>query len=62
MRTGRNQYDSELQMFTLAPQEPDRARLRFMRWMVEQGRLEHAPAGNSSGEYAGLAFEQRRTV
>jgi hypothetical protein len=59
MRNASNQYDSELQMFTRTPQEPDQARLRFMRWLVEQGRLEHAPAGHSTGEYAELAFQQR---
>jgi hypothetical protein len=62
MRTSKNQYDSELQMFTRTPQDPDRACLRFMRWLIERGRLEHAPAGDSSGEYAKAAFEQKRAA
>src|SRR5436853_86465 len=45
-------YDGELQMFCNATQEPNIESLRFMRWLVEQGRLEHEIAGPSTGEYA----------
>lgn len=45
-------YDGELQMFCDVAHEPNRETLRFMRWLVEQGRLEHAAFGPSSGEYA----------
>jgi hypothetical protein len=45
-------YDGELQMFTAPPQEPDLARLRFWRWLGEQGRLEHEMAGAPAGVYA----------
>ena len=45
-------YDPELQMFTDAPHVPNLACLRFWRWFVEQGRLEHPPAGPPSGLYA----------
>ena len=31
--------------------EPSLEALRFLRWMAEQGRLEHEIAGPSSGEY-----------
>jgi hypothetical protein len=50
---GSNGYDGELQMFCDAAHEPNQATLHFMRWMVEQGRLEHEPSGPPSGEYAG---------
>jgi len=42
-------YDSALQMFVQAPQPIDMGRLSFMRWLAEQGRLEHRIAGPSSG-------------
>ena len=45
-------YDPELRMFTEPPQEPNLARLRFWRWLGEQGRLEHPPAGAPAGLYA----------
>jgi len=46
------QYDGDLQMFRVAAHEPSREALSFLRWMVEQGRLEHQVFGPSSGEYA----------
>lgn len=46
-------YDTELQMFCDTSHEPNREALRFMRWMAEQGRLEHDVFGPASGEYAG---------
>jgi hypothetical protein len=48
----RSRYDPELQMFVDQPREPDLARLRFMRWLGEHGRLEHETAGRADGEYA----------
>ena len=45
-------YDGELQMFCDNAREPDRAALRFLRWMAEQGRLEHEASGPATGEYA----------
>ena len=45
-------YDGNLQMFCEPVHEPDMATLRFMRWLVEQGRLEHEIAGEAAGEYA----------
>jgi hypothetical protein len=45
------QYDGDLQMFRVAAHEPSREALHFLRWMAEQGRLEHEISGPSSGEY-----------
>lgn len=45
-------YDGELQMFCSAPLEPDMSRLKFLRWMVEQRRLDHRVAGPSTGVLA----------
>ncbi len=45
-------YDGDLQMFCAEPREIKIAHLRFVRWLVEQGRLEHPPAGPPSGELA----------
>ena len=45
-------FDGELQMFREAPRPVNLAHLQFMRWLVEQGRLEHPPAGASSGDLA----------
>jgi hypothetical protein len=50
-----SRYDGELQMFCDVAQEPDREKLLFIRWMVEQGRLEHGVAGPPAGEYAEAA-------
>lgn len=44
-------YDSTLQMFVQTPRDVDVRRLAFMRWLAEQGRLEHAVAGPSSGTF-----------
>lgn len=48
-------YDGELQMFVDASHDPSLESLRFLRWLAEQGRLEHKIAGPSSGEYAETA-------
>jgi hypothetical protein len=48
------QYDGTLQMFVEAPRDADPAHLNFVRWLVENGRLEHRTAGPSSGEFAKL--------
>ncbi len=45
-------YVGDLQMFCGKPREINVAHLRFLRWLVEQGRLEHPPAGPPSGELA----------
>jgi hypothetical protein len=43
-------YDSVLQMFVEEPREPDLRRLTFLRWLVENDRLEHPVSGPASGE------------
>ena len=45
-------YDSDLQMFVDRAREPDRTRLRFLRWLAERGWLEHEPVGPPTGPYA----------
>jgi hypothetical protein len=49
-----NTYDATLQMFVQQPRAVDLARLRFLRWLAERGRLEHRPAGPSGGAFAHL--------
>ena len=34
----------------MTPKAVNIAQLRFLRWLIEQGRLEHLPAGPPSGE------------
>lgn len=36
----------------------DLAHLHFLRWLAEQGRLEHAPAGPPSGPFAASAVPE----
>lgn len=52
---GMGPYDSALQMFVQTPRPIDMSRLTFMRWLAEQGRLEHRIAGPVSGPLAELA-------
>lgn len=49
---GHGLYDKELQMFREAATEPNLAKLRFLRWLVEHDKLEHQAAGQSGGEFA----------
>jgi hypothetical protein len=44
-------YDGTLQMFVEEPRDADVARLGFIRWLAEHGKLEHAPAGPAVGEF-----------
>ena len=44
-------YDGNLEMFREAPKGINVAHLRFLRWLVEQGRLEHLPYGPPQGEF-----------
>jgi len=46
-------YDGNTQMIVEPPAVTNVARLRFMRWLAEQGSLEHSVAGPSSGDFAG---------
>jgi hypothetical protein len=40
-------YDRELQMFRRSGVTPDLTKLTWLRWLTEQGKLEHAPMGES---------------
>jgi hypothetical protein len=51
---GTRRYDGTLQMFSEPAREVDLAKLRFLRWLIEQDKLEHAAFGDPTGEYAGL--------
>ena len=50
----KGRYDTNLQMFIEDRCQPDMRRLRFLRWLAEGGRLEHAVAGAPSGELSAL--------
>jgi len=43
-------YDTALQMFVEEPREPDLRQLTFLRWLIENNRLEHPAEGPASGE------------
>ncbi len=52
-------YDSTLQMFVQEPRDLDLRRLAFLRWLGEQGLLEHEVFGPPSGPFVeGYAVEQ----
>jgi hypothetical protein len=54
-------YDGTIQMFIEAPREADVRHLRFLRWLAEQGTLEHAVAGPPAGSYyTAVLGEDRR--
>jgi hypothetical protein len=48
-------YDGTLQMFIQTPREVDVRRLSFLRWLAENGKLEHGTAGPSSGPFVKAA-------
>ena len=50
-------YDSALQMFVEEPREPDLRRLSFLRWLIENNRLEHGVVGPASGELVVVSAE-----
>ena len=45
-------YDGDLQMFRQPGRQPDLGALRSLRWLAEQGRLEHETFGDPTGELA----------
>jgi hypothetical protein len=45
-------FDGDLKMFRDSDRPVNMACLRFLRWLAEQGRLEHGIAGPSSGPFA----------
>lgn len=46
------QYDPELQMFAEPPRDPGVEHLGFLRWLADQGKLEHETMGAPVGKYA----------
>lgn len=50
-------YDTALQMFVEETREPDLRRLSFLRWLVENNRLEHPVIGPASGEFVVLTVQ-----
>jgi len=50
-------YDGDLEMFRETPKSINLAHLQFVRWLAEQGRLEHLPAGPPGGEFTGVAAD-----
>jgi hypothetical protein len=52
-------YDAELQMFR-SDSSVNLAHLQFLRWLSEQGRLEHAPVSLPSGKLARAVVEELR--
>ena len=57
----KGRFDSALQMFVDEPREPDLNALRWLRWLVLFGHLEHETVvGPPSGEYAGAASSGER--
>ncbi len=49
-------FDSELEMFR-EEGKVDYARLSFLRWLAERGKLEHPAAGPPSGPFAEELFQ-----
>jgi hypothetical protein len=54
-------YDGDLRMFRESSRPVDLARLRFLRWLAERGRLEHPAAGPPSGELAAAPTAHQRS-
>lgn len=52
-------FDGDPQMFRDLPPQVSLAHLRFQRWLLEQGRAEHPPAGPSAGVLADTANAAR---
>jgi hypothetical protein len=58
----KDDYDSELQMFVDRAHEPDRAHLRFLRWLAEHSWLEHEPIGQPRPSGGAALRAPRQTV
>jgi hypothetical protein len=52
-------YDSALQMFVEEPRELDMNRLSFLRWLIENDRLEHGVIGPASGELVAVKAQAK---
>ncbi len=52
-------YDADLEILRELLKPVDLEQLRFVRWLEEEGRLEHLAAGPPSGQWAdGLALRR----
>ena len=56
---GFGRYDGEVQMYVQKVREPSMKKLRFLRWMAEENRIEHKIAGPSVGEFSDDKTEQK---
>jgi hypothetical protein len=52
------QYDGNLQMFVEEPRDIDLRRLTFLRWLVENDRLEHSVSGPSTGDFVATVLTE----
>jgi hypothetical protein len=50
-------YDSALQMFVEEPCEPDLRRLTFLRWLIQNDRLEQPLIGPVTGALIAVTIE-----
>jgi hypothetical protein len=50
-------YDTSLQMFVEEPRDPDLRQLNFLRWLIENDRMEHPAVGPAAGDLALLIAE-----
>ena len=50
-------YDTALQMFVEEPRDPDLRRLTFLRWLIDNDRMEHPAVGPAAGDLAVLVTE-----
>jgi hypothetical protein len=48
-------------MFVEEPREPDLRQLTFLRWLIENNRLEHPAEGPASGELV-VALAQAEVI
>lgn len=52
MHSPLNRFDPDTHMYKEIAHEPDISKLRFLRWLGEQGRLEHGIESLPKGEYS----------
>ena len=50
-------FDGELKMFRDQDRPVNLEALQFLRWLAEQGKLEHRPMGPSSGPFAEVLLQ-----
>jgi hypothetical protein len=59
---GVERYDGELQMFVNEPRDANRAHLLFLRWLVEQEKIERPisdqPVDTGTGQATGAGIER----